>query len=69
MKSEQIAASTLHLRATPACSECGSSDVRCEAFASWNERLQDWRVSELIETNQVCNRCGKDCNVNWRIKN
>lgn len=66
-KTEQVTAQSLHKRAIPMCSKCGSSDIRCEAFASWNERLQDWRVAELIETNQVCNACGQDCDIKWRL--
>lgn len=66
-KTETLTAQSLHKKARPACSKCGSSDVRCEAFAEWNERLQDWRIKELIESNQVCAACGQDCDIKWRL--
>ena len=54
-------------KAIPACSKCGSSDVRTEAFAQWNGKTQDWRVAELLDGNTVCSACGQDCDIKWRI--
>ena len=54
-------------RAIPACSKCGSHNVRAEAFAVWNERTQDWRIAELLDGNTVCTACGRDCEIKWRI--
>jgi len=68
MKVEQVSAAMLHKKAMPRCSKCGSSNVRVEAFASWNERLQNWKVEELIETNQVCADCGQDTDIKWRLQ-
>ena len=54
-------------RAIPACSKCGSSAVRAEAFAAWNDNTQDWRVAELLDGHTVCAACGQDCEIKWRI--
>jgi len=64
---QQVTAHSLNKKAVPSCSKCGSSNVRVEAFATWNERLQNWRVAEIIESNQVCADCGQDCDIKWRL--
>ena len=68
MKHEQITAADLHMRARPSCSKCGSSQVLTEAFVIWNERLQRWDISELLEGNTVCNKCGQDTEIKWRLE-
>lgn len=55
-------------KASPSCSNCGSPEVLCEAFVLWNERLQKWTVSDLLEGNSVCNSCGQHCEIKWRVK-
>lgn len=54
-------------KAIPACSKCGSNDIRTEAFAVWNGKIQEWRIAELLDGNTVCNACGQDCAIKWRI--
>lgn len=54
-------------KAIPACSKCGSNDVRTEAFAGWNRVTQDWKIAELLDGNTVCAACGQDCEIKWRI--
>lgn len=54
-------------RAIPACSKCGSHTVRAEAFAEWNDKLQTWKVAELLDGNTVCAACGQDCEIKWRV--
>ena len=66
-KTENVSAAEINKRVTPSCSRCGSSDIRVEAFAEWNERVQGWRVKELLDGNQVCNGCGQDCDIRWRV--
>lgn len=54
-------------KAIPACSKCGSSDVRTEAFAGWNDNTQDWRIVEMLDGNTVCAACGHACEIKWRV--
>lgn len=67
-KHETITPADLRMRAKPACSKCGSSQVMTEAFALWNERLQRWDVSELLDGNTVCNSCGQATEIKWRLE-
>lgn len=64
---EQVTASQLHRKVEPTCDKCGSHNVRVECFSTWNQVLQDWKVVELIETNQVCAHCGRECDIKWRL--
>lgn len=66
--SETLTLQSLHKKAKPYCSKCGSGDVRTEAFVEWNRRLQQWRVVELSEGNSVCNTCGQDCDIKWKLE-
>jgi hypothetical protein len=54
-------------KAIPACSNCGSSDVRTEAFAAWNGVTQGWHIVEMLDGNTVCAACGQSCEIKWRI--
>lgn len=44
------------------CSECGSVEVRADAYAEWNPEEQEW---ELITTfdNTDCEDCGGECSI------
>lgn len=43
----------------PVCSECGSDDVRGDAFAAWDVDAQQWEVSEVYEKGGCCEACEK----------
>jgi len=64
---EPLTAADLRKKVLPMCSNCGSSNVRTEAFAEWNTVTQDWRVRELLDGNQVCADCGQGCEIKWKI--
>ena len=56
-----------NMKAIPACHRCGSSNVRTEAFIAWSDKMQDWRIAEVLDGNTVCAACGRDCNIKWKI--
>lgn len=39
------------------CSNCGSEDVRAEAYAEWNPELQMWELAS-IRDERLCETCG-----------
>jgi hypothetical protein len=43
----------------PTCSECGSDDVRADAFAAWNAESQCWEVASTHDKGGCCEGCGK----------
>lgn len=44
------------------CDECGSTDVRIDAWASWNEDTQEWELAETYE-NPFCMDCEGPCRI------
>ena len=44
------------------CEECGSKNVRRDAFASWDEENQQWELSEVFD-NGVCQDCEDEVNL------
>jgi hypothetical protein len=44
------------------CETCGSFDVQCDAYASWNPVKQTWELSELFQQ-EYCSECDGETNV------
>lgn len=44
------------------CSECGSTDVRVDAWASWDETNQQWELAESYD-NSWCIDCEGECTI------
>lgn len=44
------------------CEKCGSSDVRVDAYASWNPHTKQWELAELFDE-EVCMSCGGSTNL------
>lgn len=49
-------------RVTQNCTECGSTDVRIDAWASWNEETQEWELAETYD-NPYCMECEGECKI------
>lgn len=45
------------------CGTCGSDDVRADAYAEWNEELQQWEVSAVFDKGAVCEPCGGETRI------
>lgn len=45
------------------CSNCGSTDVRLDAYACWIEESQEWELAETYE-NGFCMTCEGKCFIN-----
>jgi ribosomal protein L37AE/L43A len=41
------------------CSECGSEDVRADAFASWDVETQLWELATTFDKGHACEGCGQ----------
>jgi hypothetical protein len=67
-KPEPLTAASLQKKAIPSCSKCGSCLVLTEAFVKWNERLQRWDIHDLFVNNAVCDNCGQDTEIKWRLE-
>ena len=50
----------------PVCDHCGESDIRVEAFVTFNVLTQTWKIMELTD-NYVCNNCGQECQPKWIV--
>ncbi len=52
-------------REHPTCKYCGSSDVRADAWAEWNDEKQEWTLADTYE-NFWCEACESDCgSLKW----
>lgn len=45
-------------RDAPVCQECGSLDVKADAYAAWDTDTQQWDVAETFDKGAVCEDCG-----------
>ena len=41
------------------CCNCGSQNVRADAYAAWNPELQMWELSSSFDA-QFCEDCGHE---------
>lgn len=65
---ERVEVVTLTVTAVPqkpVCSECGSDDVKADAYAEWRVDLQEWQVQNTFDKGSVCEDCGGECRLNW----
>jgi len=44
------------------CTECGSDDVRCDAYAIWSVPNQQWELLTTFD-NTDCENCGGECSL------
>jgi len=49
----------------PVCSTCGSDDVRTDAYAVWDVKMQEWVLETAFEKPAVCEKCGGECSLEW----
>ena len=49
-------------RPTMLCNTCGSEDVRIDAWAAWNVKLQQWELAETFDY-AYCNNCDGECSI------
>lgn len=47
------------------CAHCGSTDVRRNADAGWNEELQLWELVAIYD-NATCEQCGGETRLEER---
>jgi len=59
-----MSATGLAKKVRPVCDQCGSDDIRIDAFVEWNISKQDWKIKEVTDF-IVCNDCGRDCKPKW----
>lgn len=45
------------------CKHCGSSDVRKDAWAEWDEDKQEWVLSDVYD-NEFCVVCDGETTIN-----
>lgn len=51
----------------PICADCGSREVRRDAYAVWNAEKQDWELHSVYDE-WLCDGfegCGNACGVEW----
>jgi hypothetical protein len=49
----------------PVWRDCGSDDVRADAYAIWNVEAQEWELSATFDKGSVCEACGGECSLKW----
>jgi hypothetical protein len=47
------------------CKTCGSADVVCDAWASWDVEKQDWVLNNTFD-DTFCNKCEESCKIEKR---
>lgn len=45
------------------CGSCGSEDVLCDAYASWDFQKQEWVLSNTFDKGAFCNKCDGECRI------
>lgn len=55
-------ATTQTTRFRMACSACGGTDVRRDAYAEWDEDAQEWTLSATFD-HAVCEDCGGETRI------
>jgi len=45
------------------CSTCGSEDVLCDAYASWDFDLQKWVLYQTYDKGAYCKNCDGECRI------
>ncbi len=48
----------------PVCGDCGSTDVRKDAYAAWNEITREWELHSTFDYT-ICNDCGAEDSIEW----
>jgi len=54
-------------REYPVCSECGSDDVKVDAFAEWDVERQKWVLSDVFD-NEFCCDCDGETHLRWETE-
>lgn len=49
----------------PTCTECGSHDVKADAWAEWDAEKGDWVLSQVFDSTTICEDCGGECSLDW----
>ena len=45
------------------CAECGGTNVVADAYARWDEDLQDWLVENRFDKGSQCHDCDGECRI------
>lgn len=45
------------------CSTCGSEDVVCDAYASWDFEKQKWVLHQTYDKGAHCENCEGECRI------
>lgn len=51
-------------RRQPYCKYCGSIEVRLDAFAAWDTKLQEWVLSDVYDQ-EWCSQCEGETSIGW----
>ncbi|MBR0693633.1 hypothetical protein [Bradyrhizobium lablabi] len=62
---EVVALTVTAVPTKPVCDECGSDDVKADAYAEWCVESQTWEISATFEKGSVCESCGGECSLKW----
>lgn len=49
----------------PVCANCGSDDVKADAYADWNIETQRWEVANIFDKGSYCCTCDGECRLEW----
>jgi hypothetical protein len=50
-------------RVRKVCSKCGSSDLKFDAYARWNNKTQRFELVEVFEKPIICESCEGETSV------
>ena len=52
------------IKEKPVCTQCGSDDVKADAWAVWDYEEQEWVLDNAFDNN-FCEFCEDSCKLNW----
>ena len=50
----------------PTCATCGSTDVRADAYAEYNQITGVWELSTVFDKGSACETCEGACRLAWK---
>jgi hypothetical protein len=48
------------------CSQCGSDEVRADAYAEWDVESQSWELAQTFDKGAHCDKCDAETRLEER---
>jgi hypothetical protein len=48
------------------CAQCGSDEVRADAYAAWDVESQSWELAQTFDKGAYCDKCDGETRLEER---